>query len=75
MRWLQCSDPIQTADGIAIAGGNDAVAPLRCEEFTRFRAEIAAETAGTPENENVRHDNALRTRERAHALNHGDAID
>jgi hypothetical protein len=77
MRCLQCADPIQTADGIAIAGGNDAVAPLRCEEFTRFRAEIAtdAETAGTPENEDVRRDSALRTRERAHALNHGDAID
>jgi len=50
MRGLQCGDPIQTADGIAIAGGNDAVLPLAWEEFTRFRAEIVpdAETAGTP---------------------------
>jgi hypothetical protein len=50
MRGLQCADPIQTADGIAIAGGNDVVAPLRCDEFTRFRAEIApgAETVTTP---------------------------
>ena len=50
MRGLQCADPIQTVDGIAIAGGNDAVLPLACEEFTRFRAEIVpdAETVGTP---------------------------
>ena len=49
MRGLQCGDPIQTADGIAIAGGNDVVAPLPREEFTRFRAEIApdAETVTT----------------------------
>jgi hypothetical protein len=40
MRGLQCADPIQTVDGTAIAGGNDVVAPLACEEFTRFRAEI-----------------------------------
>jgi hypothetical protein len=75
MRWLQCADPIQTADGIAMAIGNDVIAPLRCEEFTQVSAEIApgAETAGTPENN--RRDNVLRTRERAHALNYGDAID
>ena len=50
MRGLQCGDPIQTADGIAIAGGNDVVARTRCEQFTRFRAEIAAdaETVKTP---------------------------
>jgi hypothetical protein len=50
MRGLQCGDPIQTADGIAIAGGNGIVAPLTCEKFTRFRAEIAtdAETVETP---------------------------
>ena len=50
MHGLQCGDPIQTTDGIAIAGGNDAVAPRACEEFTRFRAEIVpdAETVGTP---------------------------
>jgi hypothetical protein len=51
MRGLQCGDPIQTADGIAIAIGDDAVLPLACEEFTQFRAEIApdAETMGTLE--------------------------
>jgi len=50
MRGLQCGDPIQTADGIAIVGGSDVVAHLRCEEFTRFRAKIAAdaETVTTP---------------------------
>jgi hypothetical protein len=50
MRGLQCGDPIQTADGIAIAGGNDVVAPLAYEKFTRFRAEITldAEPATTP---------------------------
>jgi len=50
MRGLQCGDPIQTADGIAIAGGDDAVAPRACEEFTRFRAEIVpgAEAVATP---------------------------
>jgi hypothetical protein len=50
MRGLQCGDPIQTADGIAIAMGDAVVAPLACEEFTRFCAEIApdAETVTTP---------------------------
>jgi hypothetical protein len=75
MRWLQCADPIQTADGTAIAIGDDVVAPLRYEEFTQVSAEIAsgAETFGTPEND--RRDNVWRTRGRAHALNRGDAID
>jgi hypothetical protein len=51
MRGLQCADPIQAAEGIAMAGGNDVVVPLCSEEFTRFRAEIAtaAETVETPE--------------------------
>jgi hypothetical protein len=50
MRGLQRGDPIQTSDGIAMAGGNDAVAPLRCDELIRFRAAIAtaAATAATP---------------------------
>ena len=50
MRGLQCGDPIQPADGIAIAGGNGVVARLACEEFTRFRAGIAtgAATVETP---------------------------
>jgi hypothetical protein len=73
MRWLQCADPIQTADGTAIAGGDDVVAPLRYEEFTQVSAEIAtgAEPIETPAYD--RRDNVWRTR--ARALNHGDAID
>jgi hypothetical protein len=49
MRGLQCADPIQTADGLAILTGSD-VAALACEEFTRFRAEFVpdAETVRTP---------------------------
>ena len=43
MRWLQCADTIQTADGIAITIGNDVIAPLLWEEFTLFRAEIATD--------------------------------
>jgi hypothetical protein len=48
---------------------------LFCEEFTLSRAEIATDagSVGTPTND--RRDNVLRTRERAHALNHGGAID
>ena len=50
MRGLQCGDPIQAADGVALAGGNDVVIPLHSDEFTRFRAEIAAaaKTVETP---------------------------
>ena len=49
MRGLQCADPIQTADGLAILTGSD-VAALACEEFTQLRAEIVpdAETVRTP---------------------------
>jgi hypothetical protein len=66
MRWLQCADTIQAADGIAIA--------LRCQEFTRFRAGITTGAgARTPPND--RRNNVLPTRERAQALNHGGAID
>jgi len=45
-----------------------------CEEFTLFHVEFAADagSAGTPTND--RRDDVLRTRERAHALNHGGAI-
>jgi hypothetical protein len=75
MRGLQCGDPIQIADGIAILIGNDAVAPLACEEFTRLRAEIAARRQNRDNAKNDCRDNVLRTRARAHALNHGDAID
>ena len=51
---------------------------LRClpsEEFALFSAEIATDAGrlGTPTND--RRNNVLRTRERAHALNHGGAID
>ena len=75
MRGLQCGDPIQTADGIAIAGGNDVVAPLPREEFTRFRAEIATRRQNRDHAKNDCRDNVLSTRERAHALRYGDAID
>ena len=34
---------IQTADGIAVIIRNDGIAPLLCEEFTVFRAEIATD--------------------------------
>jgi hypothetical protein len=75
LRWLQCTDTIQAADGIAILIGNDVVAPPCREQFARFRADIAtdAETLATPTNH--RRPNMVRTRARAHALNHGDAID
>jgi hypothetical protein len=75
MRLLQCAETIQTADGIAITLGNDVIAPLLRKEFTLFRAEIAADAGrvGTPTNDC--RDNVLHTRERAHALNHGGAID
>jgi hypothetical protein len=45
-----------------------------CDEFTLFHAEIATGAArlGTPTND--RRNNVLRTRERARALSHGDAI-
>jgi hypothetical protein len=46
MRGLQRGDPIQTADGIATAGGDDVTAHLRCDEFTRFHTAIA--TAAEP---------------------------
>ena len=74
LRWLRCADTIQTADGIAITIGNDVLAPLRREEFTLFRAEIATGAGvGTPTND--RRNNLSRTRERAHALSYGGAID
>jgi len=34
---------IPTADGIAVIIRNDGIAPLLCEEFTVFRAEIATD--------------------------------
>jgi hypothetical protein len=52
---------------------------LQCllgEEFTRFlsrRIATGSGRAATPTNDY--RDNVLRTRERAHALNHGGAID
>ena len=74
IHWLQCADTIQIADSIAITIGNDVIAPLRGEEFTLFRAEIAADAgAGTPTNDC--RNNALRARGRAPALSHGGAID
>jgi hypothetical protein len=48
---------------------------LPCEQFALFPAEIAtaAGSVGIPRND--RRDNLLRTRERAHALDHGGATD
>jgi hypothetical protein len=47
---------------------------LLWEDFTLYRAAIAIDSgrAGTPADN--RQDNVLRTRQRAHALNHGGAI-
>jgi hypothetical protein len=50
---------------------------LLCEEFALFRAGIATDPGkvGTPtDTTDNRRDNALRTRERAHALKHGGAM-
>jgi len=73
--YAGCNAPTRyRPDGIAITIGHDVIAPLRCQEFTRFRAEIATGAGvGTPTNDC--RNNVLRTRERAHALHHGDAID
>jgi hypothetical protein len=73
--YAGCSAPTRyKPDGIAITIGNDVIAPLRCEEFTLFRTEIATGAGmGTPTNDC--RNNVLRTRERAHALNHGGAFD
>ena len=46
-----------------------------CEEFTLSRAEIATDAGSVKTPTNDRRDNVLRTRQRAHALNHGGAID
>jgi hypothetical protein len=48
---------------------------LFCEESTVSRAEIATDAGAVETPTNDRRDNVLRTRERAHALHHGGAID
>ena len=48
---------------------------LFCEEFTLSRAEIVTDAGSVETPTNDRRDNVLRTRKRAHALNHGGAID
>ena len=48
---------------------------LLCEEFTLFRADVATGAGRLGTLTNDRRDNALHARERAHALNHGGAID
>jgi hypothetical protein len=48
---------------------------LLCEEFNLFRVEIATDAGSVETPTNDRRDNVLRTRELAHALNHGGAID
>jgi hypothetical protein len=40
MRGLQCGDPIQTADGIAIAIGNGVVARLVAKNSPGFAPEL-----------------------------------
>ena len=72
--WLRRADTIQAADGIAVTIGNDVIAPLRDEELTLFRAEIAAD-AGVGTLTNDCRNNVLRARGRAHASSHGGAID
>jgi hypothetical protein len=75
MRWLHCTDTIPTVDGIAIAIGNDVIAPAALRRIHPVLRRIASSSggAGTPAND--RRENMLRTREPAHALNHGGAID
>jgi hypothetical protein len=46
-----------------------------CEEFTLSRAEIATDAGRPGTQTNDCRNNVLRARERAHALNHGGAID
>jgi hypothetical protein len=75
MRRLLCADPIQSADGIAVTIGNDLIARLLCEEFTLSRAEIAVDAGRVATPTNNRRDDMLRTRDRAQASIHGDAID
>jgi hypothetical protein len=72
IRWLQYADTIPTADGIAMTIGNDVIAPLRREDpvSRRNRHRRWRETST-----NDRRNNVLRTREHAHALHHGGAID
>ena len=48
---------------------------LLCKEFTLSRAELATDAGSAETPANDRRDNVLRTRERAHALHHGGAID
>jgi hypothetical protein len=74
IRWLQCADTIPTADGVAMTIGNDVIAPPRREEFTPTRAGIAPRR-WRETSTNDRRNNVLRTREHAHALHHGGAID
>jgi hypothetical protein len=73
IRWLQCADTIPTADGIAITIGNDVIASPRHEEFTLSRRNRHRRWRETSTND--RRNNVLRTREHAHALHHGGAID
>jgi hypothetical protein len=48
---------------------------LLSEESTLFRAEIATNAGRLRTPTNDRRDDVMRTRQRAHALNHGGAID
>jgi hypothetical protein len=75
MRWLHCGDAIQTVDGIAITIGNDVIAPAALRRIHPVSRPIAAYSGRVGTLANHRRDNVLRTREPAHALNHGGAID
>ena len=65
---LRRADTIQT-DGIAVTIGNDVVARLLGEEFMLF---ALSDTGSAATSMNDCRDDVLHTRERAHALNHGD---
>jgi hypothetical protein len=75
MRWLHCGDAIQTVDGIARTIGNDVVAPAALRSIHAVSREIATDSGRVATLANDCRDNVLRTREPAHALNHGGAID
>jgi hypothetical protein len=85
MPWLHCgdtrqtdavqTDTIPTVDGIAIPIGNDIIAPAALRRIHPVSRRIPAFSGrvGTPAND--RRHKLLRTRVRAHALNHGGAMD
>jgi hypothetical protein len=73
-RWLH-RDTIQTFDGIAITIGNDVIAPAALRKIHPVSRRIATDSGRVGTLANYRRDSVLRTREPAHAMNHGGAID